>query len=106
MMMTVSKHGRAALVSSQEPQVTFGATPVSCLTDTETTPPQVEKAHDGQAAAVTSVCAHVCSAQSCPTLCDPVDCSPPGSSVHGTLQARTMGWVAMPSSRGSSRPRD
>ena len=45
-------------------------------------------------------------AQSCLTLCDPVDCSPPGSSVHGILQARILEWVAMPSSRGSSRPRD
>ena len=44
-------------------------------------------------------------AQSCP-LCDPVDCSPPGSSVHGILQARTLEWVAMPSYRGSSQPRD
>ena len=43
---------------------------------------------------------------SCPTLDDPMDCSPPGSSVHGILQARTLGWVAMPSSRGSSQPRD
>ena len=33
--------------------------------------------------------------QSCPTLCDPVDCSPPGSSVHGILQARTLGRVAI-----------
>ena len=45
-------------------------------------------------------------AQSCPTLCDPMDCSPPNSSVHGILQARILEWVAMPSSRGSSRPRD
>ena len=44
--------------------------------------------------------------QSCPTLCDPVNCSPPGSSVHGMLQARILEWVAMPSSRGSSWPRD
>ena len=44
--------------------------------------------------------------QSCPILCDPVDCSPPGSSVHGILQARILEWVAMPSSRGSSQPRD
>ena len=34
-------------------------------------------------------------AQSCPTLCDPVDCSPPGSSVHGILQARILEWVAI-----------
>ena len=38
--------------------------------------------------------------QSCPTLCDPVDCSPPGSSVHGSLQARILEWVAIPFSRG------
>ena len=40
------------------------------------------------------------------TLCDPVDCSPPGSSGRGILQARTLEWVAMPSSRGSCQPRD
>ena len=45
-------------------------------------------------------------AQSCPTLWDPVDCSPPGSSVHGSLQARMMEWIAIFFSRGSSRPRD
>ena len=37
-----------------------------------------------------------------PTLCDSMDCSPPGSSVHGILQARILEWVAMPSSKGSS----
>ena len=42
----------------------------------------------------------------CLTLCDPVDCSPPGSSVHGILQARILEWVAMPSDRGSSQPGD
>ena len=45
-------------------------------------------------------------AQSCPTLCDRMDCSPPGSSVHGILQARILEWVAMPSPRGSSQPKD
>ena len=45
-------------------------------------------------------------AQSCPTLCNPLACSLPGSSVSGILQARTLEWVAMPSPRGSSRPRD
>ena len=44
--------------------------------------------------------------QSWPPLCDPIDCSPPGSSVHGILQARILEWVAMPFSRGSSPPRD
>ena len=43
---------------------------------------------------------HAKSLQSCPTLCDPMDCSPPGSSAHGILQARILEWVAMPSSRG------
>ena len=42
------------------------------------------------------------SLQSCLTLCNPMDCSPPGSSVHGILQARILGWVATPSSRGFS----
>ena len=41
--------------------------------------------------------------QSRPTLCGPMDCSPPGSSVHGILQARTLEWVAISSSRGASR---
>ena len=45
-------------------------------------------------------------AQSCLTVCNPVDCRSPGSSVHGILQARILEWVAMLFSRGSSRPRD
>ena len=44
--------------------------------------------------------------QSCLTLCDPLDCSPPGSSVHGILQARILEWVAISFSRESSWPRD
>ena len=44
------------------------------------------------------------SIQLCPTLCDPMDCSPPGSSVHRILQARTLEEVAMPFSRGSAVP--
>ena len=53
------------------------------------------------------VCVYVCvlAAQLC-LICDPLDCSPPGSSIHGILQARTLEWVAMPSSRGSSQPKD
>ena len=45
-------------------------------------------------------------AQSCLTLCDPMDHSPPGSSVHGILQASILEWVAMPSSSGFSQPSD
>ena len=48
-------------------------------------------------------CVHV---QSSPTLCYPMDCSPPGSSVHGILQARVLEWVAISFSRGPSWPRD
>ena len=45
-------------------------------------------------------------AQSCPTLCDPMDCSPADSLVHGIFQAWILEWVAISFSRGSSRPRD
>ena len=45
-------------------------------------------------------------AQSCPTLSNPRDCSPPHSSIHGILQARTLEWVTISSSKGSSWPRD
>ena len=48
----------------------------------------------------------VFSHQLCLTLCDPMDCSPPGSSVHGILQARILEWVAIPFSRGSFLPGD
>ena len=44
--------------------------------------------------------------QSCPTLCNPMDCSSPASFVHGILQARILEWLAISHSRGSSRPRD
>ena len=46
-------------------------------------------------------CVHAKLLQSCPILCHPMDCSLPGSSVHGVLQARTLEWIAMPSSRES-----
>ena len=49
---------------------------------------------------------HSKSLQLCPTLCDPMGCSSPGSSVHEILQARIMQWVAISSSRGYSWPRD
>ena len=52
------------------------------------------------------VCVHAQLLQLCPTLCNPTDRSPPGSSVHGILQVRMLEWLAMPSSRESSPPRD
>ena len=57
---------------------------------------------DPKGADVTVLKVKVSVAESCPTLCDPIDCSLPGSSVHGILQARMLEWVAIPSSRGSS----
>ena len=42
----------------------------------------------------------------CPTLCDPVDCSPPGFSIHGIFQARILEWIASSFTRGSSQPRN
>ena len=53
-----------------------------------------------------NLCVCVLVAQSSPLLCDPMDCSPPGSSVYGTFQERILEGVAIFSSRGSSRPRD
>ena len=50
------------------------------------------------------VSVHGKSPQSCPTLCNPMDCSPPGSCVHGILQARILEWVSMPSSRDPLDP--
>ena len=54
---------------------------------------------------VSSMCEYSVT-QSCPTLCDPMDCSPLGSSVHGISQARILEWVAISFSRGYSQPRD
>ena len=51
-------------------------------------------------------CVCVLVAQSCPTLCDPMDCSQPGSPVNGILQARILEWISIPFSRGSSLSRD
>ena len=49
---------------------------------------------------------YMLSLQSCPILCDPMDCGPPGSSVHGIFQARVLEWVAIAFSRGSFQPKD
>ena len=60
----------------------------------------------GKYSQIADVCMLAKSLQSCPTLWDPMDYSPLGNSVHGILQARTLEWVAMQSSRGFSWPRD
>ena len=51
-----------------------------------------------------AACMRAQSLQLCPTLCDPMDYSPSGSSVHGILQARILEWIAMPSSRDFPEP--
>ena len=55
---------------------------------------------------IEGLCFHVKLFQLCPTLCDPMDCSPPGSPVQGILQAGISEWVTMCSSRGSSQSRN
>ena len=55
---------------------------------------------------VSCLCVCVKVLQLCPTLCDPVDCSQPGSSVRGILQAIILEWIVMPSPRGSSQSRE
>ena len=60
----------------------------------------------GRKAMTSLVSMSVLVAQSCPTLCDPMDWGPPSSSVHGIFQARILELVAIPFSRGSSQPGD
>ena len=79
-----------------------------CLPHAHTTAPTLGLAPAGQSGIETPhllLCVYSVT-HSCLTLCDPMDCSPPGSSVHGILQARTLEWVAVPFSRASSQPRD
>ena len=73
--------------------------------------PEIFRSFPGSSVGQKSACSPEAAAaakllQLCPTLCDPMDCSPPGSSVHGILQARIVEWVAISFSRGYSRPRD
>ena len=62
--------------------------------------------HSGLSVLQRFVSSRLSESRSVASLCNPVDCSPPGSSVRGILQARILEWVVMPSSRGSSQPRD
>ena len=66
----------------------------------------IEENAGGYSPAKTGLKVKVLVAQLCLTLCDPMDCRPPSSSVHGILQARILEWVAIPFSRGSFQPRD
>ena len=82
--------------------------PLSCsLTVCGFKPLTQSQAPGGQQPCVcVCVCVCVLAGQSCPILCDPMDCSLPGSSIHGILQARLLEWVAISFSRGSSQPRN
>ena len=66
----------------------------------------MSKPHKGGGQREVKVKVLVTQSQSCPTLCNPMDCRLPGSSVHGILQASTLNWVAISFSRGSSQPRN
>ena len=69
-------------------------------------PQEQQHNHSSEAKKIVLVCVCVRNHFSCVRLCDPMDWGPPGSSVHGTLQARILEWLAISSSRGYSRPRD
>ena len=68
--------------------------------------PGLQAGSEGKASQAASKDGWISVTNSCQTLCDPMDCSSPGSSVHGSPQARVVEWVAIPFSRGSSWPRD
>ena len=74
----------------------------NCIIDCDTK----EKCYNALRSAPLSILVCAKLFQSCPTLGKAMECSLPGSSVHGILQSRTVKWIAMPFSRGSSRPRD
>ena len=54
---------------------------------------------------INSICCYYLVSKSFPMFCNPMDCRPPGSSVHGISQARILEWIAIFFSRGSSQPR-
>ena len=74
---------------------------LKCLSGVPCTPPEYWLASSHLWSSSLASCVLVI--QSCPTLCDPMDYSPPGSSIHGILQARILEWGAISFSRGSSR---
>ena len=84
--------------------------PILTLPQGQASPPVCISLHSkgspGACCSLDSPCVCAKSQQLCPTLYDPTGYSPPGSSVHGILQARILEWVSMPSSRGSSQLRD
>jgi len=66
---------------------------------------EIQEGKEASPRSLISECVYAKLLQSSSILCNPMNCSPPGSSVHEILQARILEWVAMPSSRESSQPR-
>ena len=103
--LTISLHRSRGVSSSpsKEPHMLW------IILNADLTPNISNKKFDGIILYTTVQRKHVAEiwvAESRPTLCDPMDCSPPGSSIHGISQARILEWVAISFSRGSSWPRD
>ena len=93
------------LIIPQEPE--HGMWPKLSQSDIGVWDPDFGARHPGQKSELGTVMSmKVLVTQSCPTLCDPMDCSPLDVSVHGILQARILDWAAFPFFRGSSWPRD
>ena len=93
------------LIIPQEPE--HGMWPKLSQSDIGVWDPDFGARHPGQKSELGTVMSmKVLVTQSCPTLCDPMDCSPLDVSVHGILQARILDWAAFPFYRGSSWPRD
>ena len=92
--------------SRQECQSGLPCRPPGDLSHTVAEPMSPSLAGDSLPLSYLTACLPAKSLESCPTLCDPVGCSRPGSSVRGILQGRTVKSVAYPFSRGSSQPRD
>ena len=81
--------------------------PSRCLVESSQCCEEGSVSFIGKKGSIRGACVYACSvSQLCQGLCDPLDCSLPGSFVHGILQARILEWVATPFSRGSSWPRD
>ena len=100
--------GLSQLLASHPPTRRQGDSEKLCYLPKATKLVLVAPAYEGVSVCV-CVCVYVCvseCAQSCLSLCSPVDCSQPGSSVHGIFQVRILEWGAIPFSKGSSKPRD
>ena len=88
-------------------RISIASCPSKCPTSLRDLPTSLSSAGDPSGQGLGSkISVRVLAAQSCLILCDLMDFSPPGFSVHGISQARIMEWVAISLSRGSSRPRD